>query len=146
MKNAKGETLGSVTLRETAAGVELSGNLKGLPPGKHGLHFHQVGKCEAPEFTTAGPHYNPDKKSHGQHNPAGPHKGDLGNITVGTNGNVSLKTVGKGVTLKAGPASLLQTGGTSLMIHATEDDEKTDPSGNSGARIACGVITAPASH
>jgi len=141
MKNGKGEMVGSVALTETGSGVRISGNLKNLPAGVHGLHLHQMGKCDAPDFKSAGEHFNPLNKQHGELNPSGPHAGDLGNVTVKSDGSVSLNVVAKNVTLKPGPASLLHPDGTSLMIHAKEDDRRTDPSGNSGDRLACGVVT-----
>lgn len=141
MKNGQGAMLGTVVLTETAAGVRVAGQLKNLPVGTHGLHFHQVGKCDPPDFKSAGDHFNPLHKQHGDLNPQGPHAGDLENVTVGANGNLSLEVVAKNLTLRAGPNSLIQPGGASLVIHAKADDRKTDPSGNSGDRIACGMIT-----
>ncbi|MDQ1909162.1 superoxide dismutase family protein [Paenibacillus sp. GD4] len=141
MMNAKGQVIGKAELTETAAGVKVKVEASSLTPGKHGLHFHQVGKCEPPEFKTAGDHFNPAGKKHGTENPAGPHAGDLPNLEVGADGKAALEFTTTLVTLAKGkPNSLLKEGGTSLVIHEKEDDYKTDPSGNSGARIACGVI------
>jgi Cu-Zn family superoxide dismutase len=138
--NAQGQPVGSAVLTDAEDGVRVNLNVRGLPAGTHGLHFHQNGTCDAPDFTTAGPHYNPAGKQHGTENPQGPHAGDLPNLTVGANGQGEIETVKEGVTLRrANP--LLKQGGTALVIHAAADDYRTDPSGNSGARIACGVIT-----
>jgi Cu-Zn family superoxide dismutase len=141
MKNSQGAMLGSVILTETDAGVRLTGQLKNLPPGTLGFHFHQVGKCDTPDFKSSGDHFNPGNKQHGELNPNGPHAGDLGNVTVGADGTLSLDVVAKNLTLKAGANSLTGSNGTSLLIHAKADDRRTDPSGNSGDRIACGIVT-----
>jgi Cu-Zn family superoxide dismutase len=113
-----------------------------MPPGKHGIHVHAVGRCEAPEFKTAGAHFNPTDKQHGLQNPAGAHSGDLPNLVVDQEGRGKATFTAKGATLGEGKGSLLGPEGTALVIHADPDDEKTDPAGNSGARIACGVIRA----
>lgn len=141
MYNTNNEFIGEVSFQETEKGVELSAILNSLPPGKHGIHVHEVGKCEAPTFESAGAHYNPTNKKHGVENPLGPHVGDLPNIVVDENGEVQLNFIAPQFTLKKGEAnSLFDVDGSSVIIHEKEDDYKTDPSGNSGARIACGVI------
>jgi superoxide dismutase, Cu-Zn family len=115
----------------------------GLPPGTKGIHFHAVGRCDnqgAGQFATAGPHYNPDARRHGLSSVDGPHAGDLPNILVAPDGSASADIVTDRVTLTSGPRSLIDDDGTALIIHAQPDDQLTDPSGNSGARIACGVV------
>ena len=112
-----------------------------IAAGQHGWHLHAVGKCDPADFATAGGHFNPDTKQHGTQNPQGPHAGDLGNLTAGADGTAKADVVAK-VTLAPGATSLLKTDGTAIVIHANPDDDKTDPSGNSGARIACGVVKA----
>jgi superoxide dismutase, Cu-Zn family len=138
--NAQGQKIGTATLAQTQAGVRIRVNVAQLSPGAHGIHIHTVGKCEPPAFTSAGGHFNPDNKKHGKDNPEGPHAGDLVNLEVGTNGAAKTTFVDSAVTLGDGPNSLFHEGGTALVIHEKADDYKTDPAGNSGARIACGVI------
>jgi Cu-Zn family superoxide dismutase len=140
VKTADGKDVGIVTLTQTRSGVRLSGSLKGLPAGEHALHVHSVGKCEPP-FTSAGPHFNPAQKKHGKLNPEGHHAGDMDNIVVPASGNLALKMVNKDITLEKGkPNSVFQEGGTAVVIHAAKDDYTTDPTGNAGDRIACGVV------
>ena len=140
VKTADGKDVGTVTLTQTRSGVRLSGSLKGLPAGEHALHMHSVGKCEPP-FTSAGPHFNPAQKKHGKLNPEGHHAGDMDNIVVPASGNLALKMVNKDITLEKGkPNSVFQEGGTAVVIHAAKDDYTTDPTGNAGDRIACGVV------
>jgi Cu-Zn family superoxide dismutase len=121
-------------------GVNIQLDLKNLPPGVHGIHVHQNAKCDAPGFTTAGGHFNPESKHHGLQNPQGPHAGDMDNITVGDDGTVKTTVVAANVTLGTGSNSVFANGGTALVIHGGPDDMKSDPAGNSGPRIACGVI------
>ena len=115
--------------------------VSGLAPGKHGLHVHAVGKCDGPDFQSAGPHFNPAGKKHGLKSPEGHHLGDLPNLEVGPDGKGEAKLTLKGATLDAGPNGLFGPQGTSLVVHEKADDETTDPSGASGARVACGLVT-----
>ena len=141
LNDAQGKSVGTVTLSEQmSGGVEMDVNLQDLPPGDHAIHFHQNAKCEAPDFKSAGPHFNPDGKKHGLENPEGHHAGDHANFTVGANGKAKLKTESKDVNLGTDSHSLFSNGGTAIVIHAKADDQKTDPAGNAGDRIACGVI------
>jgi superoxide dismutase, Cu-Zn family len=140
LKTADGKDVGIVALTQTGDGVRLKLAFKGLPPGEHALHVHSVGKCEAP-FTSAGPHFNPDQKKHGLKSPEGHHAGDMANIVVPANGNLTQTVVNKDITLeKDKPNSVFQNGGTAIVVHANKDDEMTDPAGNAGDRVACGVI------
>jgi superoxide dismutase, Cu-Zn family len=139
--NAQGNKIGTAVFHSSGTGVRIEVNVSQLPPGTHGIHIHNVGKCEGPDFTSAGPHLNPTSKHHGKDNPEGPHAGDLLNIEVKTDGNVKASLLDPNVTLGPGLNSVFHEGGTSLIIHAAADDYKTDPAGNSGARIACGLIT-----
>lgn len=141
LKNTRGETVGTASLWEDASGVRIVAQVREFSPGRHGFHIHAVGKCDPPDFTTAGGHYNPEGKKHGLKSPAGPHAGDLPNLDVGTDRMGRLEYVTRLVTLGPGPASLFDPDGSALVIHANPDDEATDPTGNSGGRIACGVIT-----
>ena len=135
--NASGQSIGTVRAWQTAGGVSFRVNASGLPHGIHGIHVHAVGRCDGPDFTSAGPHWNPAGKHHGLNNPAGPHAGDLPNVEVAANGVLGATVVVSGANM----ASLLDADGSALVIHAAADDNMTDPSGNSGARIACAVIT-----
>jgi Cu-Zn family superoxide dismutase len=139
--NAKGDKIGKAQLTQTANGVNIHIESAKLPPGKHGFHIHEMGMCEVPDFKTAGAHLNLANKQHGFINPHGYHTGDLPNIEVGANGTVSADMIAKNITLeKDKPNSILRAQGVSLVIHEKMDDYRTDPSGNSGGRIACAVI------
>jgi superoxide dismutase, Cu-Zn family len=140
LKDKDGKDVGRATLIETADGTRIVITGYRLPPGTHGVHVHAVGKCDPPEFTTAGDHFNPTNKKHGTQNPEGPHAGDLPNMVVAASGEGGLDVTTKAVMLGPGSTSLLREGGTSLVIHVAADDNRTDPAGNTGARIACGVI------
>jgi Cu-Zn family superoxide dismutase len=120
--------------------VRIDLDVAQLPPGTHGVHVHTVGKCEGPDFKSAGGHFNPTGKKHGKDNPDGPHAGDLLNFEVGADGRATTSVTDANVTLGPGANSLFQPGGTAVVIHQGPDDYKTDPAGNSGARIACGVV------
>ena len=141
LKDAKGQSVGTATLSSKKDGVAIKLDLKGLPAGEHVAHFHQNAKCEAPDFKSAGPHFNPEGKKHGLENPEGHHAGDLPNFTVKPDGTAKVALMSKDVTLSEGAHSLFTNGGTALVIHAKADDMKTDPAGNAGDRIACGEIT-----
>jgi Cu-Zn family superoxide dismutase len=140
LKNAEGAEVGSVSLTQGEGGVKINLALKGLPPGVHAFHVHTIGKCEPP-FTTAGGHFNPEGKKHGKMSPDGAHAGDMPNLEVPESGELSTDIVNAAVTLeKDKPNSVFKPDGTALVIHAAADDYQTDPTGNAGGRIACGVI------
>jgi Cu-Zn family superoxide dismutase len=141
LQDAQGASVGTATLEEGESGVRISLQLTGLPEGTHGFHIHQVGQCTAPGFESAGPHFNPTSRQHGLENPQGPHAGDMENVEVAAGGTAQLAVDNDRVTLGEGANSLLDADGSAIVLHAQADDNVTDPSGNSGDRIACGVIT-----
>jgi superoxide dismutase, Cu-Zn family len=141
LKDKDGKQVGQATLIQTPEGVRIAVSGFRLPPGVHGLHIHAVGVCQPPEFNSAGAHFNPAGKKHGLQSPDGPHAGDLPNLTANAIGEGGVDVVNKLVTLGPGPNSLFGENGTTIIIHAGPDDMKTDPTGNSGGRIACGVVT-----
>ncbi len=144
IKNAAGDSVGTATLSAASdgaqLGVKIAVELHGLPPGDHAIHLHQNPKCEGPAFTTAGPHFNPDHKQHGLENPSGPHAGDMKNITISSDGAAKVTVVAADANYTSEKNSIFANGGTAIVIHAKADDMRSDPSGNAGDRIACGVI------
>jgi Cu-Zn family superoxide dismutase len=140
VKDAQGKSVGDIFIWDQGPGVALELKLHDLTPGEHAIHFHVVPKCEGPDFKSAGGHFNPESKKHGFDSPDGHHAGDMKNFMVPKSGKVKTELEYADVTLKDGPHSLL-TNGAAIVVHAKADDYKTDPSGNSGDRIACGVIT-----
>ncbi|MSO77949.1 MAG: superoxide dismutase family protein [Alphaproteobacteria bacterium] len=139
--DAEGKPIGTVALLQTPHGVLLTGNLERLPPGPHAFHVHSVGKCEPP-FTSAEGHFNPGGKKHGLLVADGPHAGDLPNIHVPASGATTIEVLAPGLSLVAGaPGYLFDTDGSALVIHAGVDDYKSDPTGNAGGRLACGIVS-----
>jgi len=139
--DAAGSPRGEASITTSSDGLRLAISGMDLPPGAHGFHIHTIGRCDGPDFATAGPHWNPTGHKHGRDNPEGAHMGDLPNLLIGTDGRGTLEIDLPGASLSAGAAALLDADGAAIVIHAAPDDMKTDPSGNSGARIACGVFS-----
>lgn len=140
LHDAAGREVGRATLAPAHGGVRVHVAVTGLRPGKHGIHIHAVGRCEGPEFKSAGGHFNPTQRHHGLRNPAGAHAGDMPNLVVRKDGKATATFTAKGASLGEGAGSLFGPEGTALVIHADPDDEVSDPAGNAGARVACGVI------
>jgi Cu-Zn family superoxide dismutase len=140
LQDARGQRVGTATLTEEDGRVRLEVEVRGLAPGPHGIHIHAVGRCEPPGFTSAGDHFNPLGAKHGLEAPDGPHAGDLPNLVADASGNARYRATTGRITLRGGPTSVFDTDGSALVIHARADDQRTDPSGNSGDRVACGVI------
>ena len=139
LKDASGNEFGKAALTETPSGVLVRLDLTAAPSGEHALHFHAVGKCEPPDFKSAGPHFNPADAKHGLENAEGPHAGDMPNLHVPGDGKLSIEVLNPAVSL-SGKSALLDEDGTALVIHEAADDYRTDPAGNAGDRIACGII------
>lgn len=138
LKTGTGTDVGRATATEVAGGLRVTLDGKAMPPGTHGLHIHTVGRCDAPTFESAGGHWNPTSRKHGSMNPQGPHEGDLPNLIVDTGGRGAIGATIPGATM----AGLMDADGSAIIVHAGPDDLMTDPSGNSGGRIACGVFQA----
>jgi Cu-Zn family superoxide dismutase len=138
--NSQGQKIGTAMLTQASGGVQIELTVSQLPPGTHAFHIHGVGKCDLPDFKSAGPHFNPYGKQHGKDNPNGAHAGDLPNFDADASGNATVSTLAASVTLGDGPNSLFHEGGSALVIHEKADDYKTDPTGNAGNRLACGVV------
>jgi Cu-Zn family superoxide dismutase len=140
LKDKDGKEVGKVELTDTPSGVLMRLSLDGVPPGDHAFHVHAVGKCEPPDFKSAGPHFNPDDTKHGLMNAEGPHAGDMPNLHVPDSGKLTVEVLNEMVTLDAEPA-LRDQDGSAIVVHAVADDYQTDPAGNAGDRIACGVVS-----
>ncbi len=137
LKTASGQSVGSAAFYEEKDGIRIVVKATGLPPGAHGFHIHAVAKCDPPDFASAGGHFNPTGKSHGLQNPAGPHAGDLPNLVIGADGKGTLEYTSRLISVGSGSNAVAVA---SVVIHAGPDDGRTDPAGNSGARIACSVV------
>ncbi|KMY53371.1 superoxide dismutase [Bacillus sp. FJAT-27231] len=143
LKNGEGKKVGTAELKQTEEGVAIKVDASELPPGEHGFHIHETGKCDGPDFESAGGHFNPTNASHGMNHEKGPHAGDLPNLNVGKDGTVKTEMIAKDVSLNSGEDhSLLDQDGSALVIHEKADDGKSQPAGDAGSRIACGAISA----
>jgi Cu-Zn family superoxide dismutase len=141
LQDRAGRTVAQATVEQAGDSLRVRLEASGLAPGAYGAHIHEAGRCDAPDFASAGPHWNPTDVQHGKDNPRGMHKGDLPNLLVGADGRGSFEyTVPNAVLAGRGPNPVLDGDAASVVVHASPDDFRTDPSGNSGARIACGVL------
>ncbi|HET6228692.1 MAG TPA: superoxide dismutase family protein [Longimicrobiaceae bacterium] len=135
LRNAQGQEVGMLTLSPSGAGTHVMLRVHGMAPGTHGAHIHNTGRCDAPAFTSAGPHLNTTNRMHGTQNPQGPHRGDMPNLVVAADGTGTLN-----LDLATPWGDIFDGDGSAIVVHANADDYMTDPSGNSGARVACGTI------
>jgi Cu-Zn family superoxide dismutase len=140
LRDSGGRIVARATVEEAGDSVRVKVEAAGLAPGAYGVHVHAVGRCDAPGFTTAGAHWNPTGQQHGKDNPQGMHKGDLPNLLVGADRRGSFEYTIPGASLTGGPNPMLDADGAAVVVHQSADDYRTDPSGNSGARIGCGVL------
>jgi superoxide dismutase, Cu-Zn family len=138
--DSTGARVGVVTFSMVDGGARLGVSVSGLTPGPHGIHIHEQGACTRPDFASAGAHLNPERRQHGLENPAGPHAGDLPNLLVDSDGSADTIFAVSPDLLGRGEGLLFRAGGTAVVVHAERDDQRTDPSGGSGARVACGVV------
>jgi len=145
LNGTDGRPVGTVTLNEDSNGVTIKVDASAIAAGTHGVHLHEKGLCEGPKFESAGAHWNPQSKQHGRDNPMGAHLGDLANFEIGQAGAATTSFTVAGVTMSGATNALADADGTSLVVHAKADDYKTDPSGNSGDRVACAVLAPPKS-
>lgn len=142
LTNSAGQPAGTVTFKEVKKGIKMTIRLENIPFGEHGVHIHQNAVCDAPDFHAAGADFNPSGKHHGFQNPEGHHDGDLpGNVSVGENHRGEASFILTDICMDPNlPNSIFANGGTSVVVHEHADDEKSDPAGNAGNRIACGVV------
>jgi superoxide dismutase, Cu-Zn family len=140
LQDSSGRTVAAASAAEAGDALRVRVEAAGLGVGVYGVHLHSAGRCDPPSFESAGPHWNPANREHGRDNPRGQHLGDLPNLLVGTDGRGSLEFTIPGADLAGGNRRLLDADGAAIVLHARPDDYRTDPSGNSGARIACGIL------
>jgi superoxide dismutase, Cu-Zn family len=140
LRDAANQVLAEARATEVGDGVRIRIEAVGMPSGGFGAHVHTTGTCTAPDFASAGPHWNPSGRQHGKDNPQGMHMGDLPNLQVGADGRGSIEYVIPNARLRSGANPLLDADGAAIVVHAAPDDYRTDPSGSSGARTACGVL------